>query len=171
MAIGATITIVVAALFIMQTPSENDDGILPNGATVNDVQYAGISGLDTDLLDALRLATDAARAEGLELEVNSGWRSPALQDRLLQDAVATYGSIEEAARWVASAETSLHVSGDGVDIGPAAAAQWLDDRGAQWGLCRIYDNEPWHFELRPEAAASGCPELFWDPTYDPRMLP
>ena len=26
-----------------------------------------------------------------------------------------------------------------------------------YGLCQIYGNEPWHFELRPEAVEQGCP--------------
>jgi D-alanyl-D-alanine carboxypeptidase len=46
---------------------------------------------------------------------------------------------------------------------------WLSEHGAAYGLCQIYRNEPWHFELRPEAIESGCPRMFPDPTHDPRM--
>jgi hypothetical protein len=61
------------------------------------------------------------------------------------------------------------VSGDAVDIGPSAAAAWLSEHGAAYGLCRIYGNEPWHYELRPEATERGCPPMYADPTHDPRM--
>ena len=38
-----------------------------------------------------------------------------------------------------------------------------------YGLCRIYGNEPWHYELRPDAVDHGCPPMYADPTHDPRM--
>jgi hypothetical protein len=77
--------------------------------------------------------------------------------------------VEEAARWVATPETSAHVSGDAVDVGPADARAWLSEHGAGHGLCQVYGNEPWHFELRPEAVDRGCPPMYPDPTHDPRM--
>ena len=89
--------------------------------------------------------------------VNSGWRSAAYQEQLLDEAVSTYGSRKEAARWVATPDTSAHVSGDAVDIGPTDAAAWLSDHGAGYGLCQIYRNEPWHYELRPERRRPRVP--------------
>ena len=105
----------------------------------------------------------------MEFVVDSGWRSPEYQNQLLREAVSEYGSEEEAARWVATAETSPHVSGDAVDIGPSDATAWLSEHGAEYGLCQIYSNEPWHYELRPEAIDHGCPPMYADPTHDPRM--
>jgi hypothetical protein len=61
------------------------------------------------------------------------------------------------------------VSGDAVDIGPSRAAAWLAKHGAEYGLCRIYRNEPWHYELRPEAIDGRCPSMYADATHDPRM--
>jgi LAS superfamily LD-carboxypeptidase LdcB len=128
-----------------------------------------VANLDPALLGALRrAATDAANA-GAEFVVNSGWRSPAYEEQLRREAIAKYGSEAEAARWVATGTTSPHVSGDAVDLGPADAARWLSEHGAAYGLCQIYGNEPWHFELRPEAIAHGCPAMYADPTQDPRM--
>ena len=89
------------------------------------------------------------RDDGIEFYVNSGWRSPEYQDQLLREAVSKYGSEEEAARWVATADTSAHVSGDAIDIGPFDATAWLSEHGAEYGLCQIYGNESWHYELRP----------------------
>jgi len=125
--------------------------------------------LDAALADALRRAAADAAYDGVELSIESGRRSPEYQQQLLDEAISKYGSEAEAARWVATPETSPHVSGDAVDIGPSNATAWLSDNGAGYGLCQIYGNEPWHFELRPEAIDRGCPPMYADPTQDPRM--
>ena len=145
------------------------DGAVPDGVTVFDEEIPGVANLDPDLLGALRQAATDAADDGVEFFVDSGWRSPEYQGQLLREAVSEYGSEEEAARWVASPETSAHVSGDAVDIGPSDATAWLSERGAEYGLCQIYGNEPWHFELRAEAIGHGCPSMYADPTHDPRM--
>jgi zinc D-Ala-D-Ala carboxypeptidase len=144
-------------------------GALPDGATVFDDELPGVANLDPALLGALRQAATDAAGDGVELFVDSGWRSPEYQQRLLHQAVSKYGSVEEAARWVATPDTSAHVSGDAVDIGPSDATAWLSEHGAQYGLCQVYGNEPWHYELRPEAIDQGCPPMYADPTHDPRM--
>ena len=129
----------------------------------------GADNLDRALAGALRQAATDAAYDGVGLYVRSGWRSPEYQQQLLEEAIAKYGSEEEAARWVATPETSPHVSGDAVDIGPIDATAWLSEHGAEYGLCQIYGNEPWHYELRPEAIDHGCPPVYADPTHDPRM--
>jgi zinc D-Ala-D-Ala carboxypeptidase len=145
------------------------DGAVPDGTTVFDDEVPGVANLDPDLLGALRQAATDAADGGVEFDVDSGWRSPEYQEHLLQEAVSKYGSEEEAARWVATPNTSPHVSGDAVDIGPSDAAAWLSEHGDEYGLCQIYSNEPWHYELRPEAIDHGCPPMYADPTEDPRM--
>ncbi|MDX6318650.1 MAG: zinc D-Ala-D-Ala carboxypeptidase [Nocardioidaceae bacterium] len=146
------------------------DGAIPNGVTVFDDNYPGVTRLDPALLAALRRAATAARDDdGVLLYVNSGWRSAAYQEQLLDQAVSKYGSRSEAARWVSTPGTSAHVSGDAVDIGPSDATAWLSEHGAAYGLCQIYGNEPWHYELRTNAAQHGCPPMYADPTHDPRM--
>jgi len=145
------------------------DGALPDGVTVFDDEFPGVVNLDPGLLQALRDAATDAADDGIEFYVNSGWRSPEYQNRLLREAISKYGSEQDAARWVATADTSAHVSGDAVDIGSFDATAWLSDHGAAYGLCQIYANESWHYELRPEAIDRGCPPMFADPTHDPRM--
>jgi zinc D-Ala-D-Ala carboxypeptidase len=145
------------------------DGAVPDGTTVFDDEIPGVAKLESALLGALRQAATNAADDGVEFVVDSGWRSPAYQEQLLHDAVLKYGSEAEAARWVATPSTSAHVSGDAVDIGPSGAAAWLSEHGAEYGLCQIYGNEPWHYELRPEAIDHGCPAMYADPTHDPRM--
>lgn len=151
-------------------PSEAD-GVIRDGdqPTPFDTDRVAVGNLDPALLEALQRAASDAAASGVSIVVNSGWRSTALQQHLLDEAVATYGSIEEAARWVATPETSLHVSGDAVDLGPLPAIDWLTQHGADYGLCQTYGNETWHFELRPDAVADGCPEKYDNPAEDPRL--
>jgi zinc D-Ala-D-Ala carboxypeptidase len=145
------------------------DGAVPDGTTVFDDEILGVANLDPALLGALhRAATDAAN-DGIAFDVTSGWRSPEYQERLFREAVSKYDSEAEAARWVATADTSPHVSGDAIDIGHADATAWLSEHGAEYGLCQIYSNEPWHYELRPDAVDRGCPPMYADPTHDPRM--
>ncbi|MGW2378696.1 M15 family metallopeptidase [Streptomyces sp. NPDC001658] len=144
-------------------------GAVPDRLTVFDDTIPAVANLDPELLKALRRAATDAADDGVDFYVNSGWRSADYQNRLLRDAVAEYGSAEEAVRWVATPETSPHVSGDAVDIGRSDATAWLSEHGAAYGLCQIYRNEPWHYELRPEAVGHDCPRMYTDPTQDPRM--
>ena len=69
------------------------------------------------------------RTDGVTMTTTSGWRSPQFQQRLLDNAVTTYG-------------------GQGAD-------QWLIDNGSPFGLCRICANELWHFELAIDAAGTS----------------
>ncbi len=144
-------------------------GAVPEGVTVFDDEYPAIANLDPALRGALRRASTDAAADGVELQVDSGWRSRAYQEHLLEEAISKYGSRAEAARWVATPKTSPHVSGDAVDIGGSAAEAWLSEHGAWYGLCQVYGNEPWHYELRPGARDRGCPGMYSDPAHDPRM--
>lgn len=148
---------------------DESDGLLPADAAVLDDAYPGVTQLDPELLEVLRQAAADAAEQGIPMYVTSGWRSAEYQNQLLTEAITEYGSKEEAARWVATAETSAHVSGDAVDIGPYDAISWMQQLGPRYGLCQIYSNEPWHYELRPEAAHDGCPRMYTDPTQDPRL--
>jgi LAS superfamily LD-carboxypeptidase LdcB len=151
------------------SPASEADGIVPTGVTVFDNDVPAVAKLNPALLGALRrAATDAGRSR-ITFYVNSGWRSAKYQEQLLQEAIAKYGSEKAAARWVATPTTSAHVSGNAVDLGHSDATTWLAKHGAAYGLCQIYRNETWHYELRPEAVDQGCPEMYADPTQDPRM--
>ncbi|MES4907791.1 MULTISPECIES: hypothetical protein [unclassified Streptomyces] len=82
---------------------------------------------------------------------------------------ATAAADDGVELWVATAETSAHVSGDAADLGRCNATVWLAEHGAEYGLCQIYRNEPWHYERRTDAVDGGCPRVYADPTQDPRM--
>jgi zinc D-Ala-D-Ala carboxypeptidase len=137
---------------------EADGRIGDREVTAFDTDVAGVARLDPQLRAALQDATRAAADDGVELLVNSGWRSRAYQQHLLDDAVSEYGSYAEARHWVNTPEESTHVTGDAVDVGRPDGADWLDEHGASWGLCRVYANEAWHFELLT-SPGGRCPAL------------
>jgi hypothetical protein len=141
-ALGCVLTACTSA---PATPSS--DGGIADSISPADTEHAAIRNLDPHLRQALQDATLDAGRDGVELRVTSGWRSKDYQQRLLDDAVAKYGSLEEARRFVNTPDRSTHVSGDAVDIGPTDAADWMSQHGADYGLCQAYANEIWHFEL------------------------
>jgi hypothetical protein len=145
------------------------DGEVPDGVTALDAHYPAVSKLDPALQSALRSATTDASDHGVGIYVNSGWRSEKYQEQLFEQAVSKYGSEAKAAPWVARPGTSVHEAGGAVDVGPDHAAAWLSEHGAAYGLCQIYANEPWHYELRPDAVDHGCPATYANPTDDPRL--
>lgn len=120
-----------------------------------------IGKLDPDLLAAVQAAARDARDDGVAMRITSGWRSREHQQRLYDEAVARYGSEEEARRYVATPDTSAHVTGDAVDIGPTDADVWLIEHGADYGLCQTFANEIWHFELATEPGGT-CPAMLPD---------
>jgi D-alanyl-D-alanine carboxypeptidase len=146
--------------FPLDPPVDAGDGSLPNGGTLTpfDVQHSAIGRLDPALLNAIQSAATAAAADGITMTITSGWRSAEFQQRLLDDAVRTYGSLAAARQYVQTPAMSKHVSGEAVDVGGTGADQWLIAQGARFGLCRIYANELWHFELATNETGN-CPAL------------
>ena len=119
----------------------------------------GTVGLEPALAQAFNRARTAALAAGLDLRVNSGFRTAAAQQRLYDAAIAQYGSAAKARRWVLPPAESDHVKGLAIDVAPAAGAAWLEKHGVSYGLCRRYVNEWWHFERLAPAAGQRCPAL------------
>jgi len=56
-----------------------------------------VANLDPALLGALRQAAADAARDGVEIVVNSGWRSPLDQDRLFREAVTFYSELRPGA--------------------------------------------------------------------------
>ena len=128
---------------------------------------AAANGLDPGLVAAFEAAVASARQAGHDLTLTSGFRTVAEQEALLAEAIAEHGP-EEARRWVFPPSRSMHVRGLAVDVGDAPAAEWLDDHGARFGLCRTLAWEWWHFEWRPAwEAAATCPRPVRDPADAP----
>ncbi|MFC0437731.1 M15 family metallopeptidase [Kutzneria buriramensis] len=135
------------------------DGVIADDAGISpfDTGLPAIAKLDAGLLDAVQKAATDAAAKGITMRVTSGWRSKAYQQQLLDDAVRTYGGMNEARKHVATPDASHHITGKAVDIGPTNADDWLQRHGADYGLCQAYANEMWHFEL-VVAPGLTCPQ-------------
>ena len=139
------------------------DGYIPNGDTLTlNSDKPAITKLNPALLTALRTADTAAEDErGISITITDGWRSKRYQDFLFAQAVQKYGSEQEAEKWVKRGTNSAHVSGHAVDIATADAMDFLNRFGSRWGLCQVYANEIWHFELRTNAGGT-CPPMATD---------
>jgi hypothetical protein len=133
-------------------------------ATADGPEQPAATGLDPDLAARLAAAQRAAADDGVTLTLTSGWRTPEEQQRLVDDALDRYGDPAEAHRWVLPPETSAHVQGLAVDVGPTEGAYWLQEHGLEHGLCPTYANEVWHFEMLP-AGAHECPEPHRDSSW------
>jgi len=127
-------------------------GVAPTGN--GDVRH-----LDPALRHAFAVARRDAAAQGIEMSITSGWRSHAEQAALFAAAVRNYRSAAAASHWVLPPGQSAHERGAAIDVGPAEGAAWLDAHGVHYGLCRRYQNEPWHFELLAPALGQSCPAL------------
>ena len=137
------------------------DGDLPDaGVTVDDTHLSAVARLDPELLAAVRQVTAAAADDGIEMRITSGWRSSAYQQQLLDEAIATHGE-RGARQLVQTPDRSRHVTGDAVDVGPTDAAFWMLRHGSRFGLCQVYANEIWHYELLVDPGGT-CPPLRQD---------
>jgi hypothetical protein len=84
-----------------------------------------------------------------QLQVFSGYRSPAKQAELYNRALAKYGSPQAARQWVAPPNKSQHNKGMAADLkylSPQAKA-WVRENAPAHGLSFPLKNEPWHVEL------------------------
>ncbi len=106
-------------------------------------------------------AQAAAKEEGIEMVIDSGYRTTQKQEYLFNRAIKEHKTAEEAIKWVLPADLSRHPWGLALDVNlhhEKSGASWLEANGATFGLCRVYENEWWHFE--PLIAPGGiCPPL------------
>ena len=109
-------------------------------------------------------AQAVAKKAGYPLFITSGFRSYEYQAMLFKRAVTKYGSEAEASKWVQTPELSHHPWGLALDINypnDPVATKWLEMYGYQYGLCRAYKNEWWHFEGLT-APGQPCPPMATD---------
>lgn len=92
-----------------------------------------------DVAAAFDRMAAAAAADGVQLIVNSGFRSTAEQARLF--------AANPDPRWVAPPGRSLHRLGTELDLGPPSAYGWLSAHAARFHFVQRYSWEPWHYEL------------------------
>ncbi|MCG2803377.1 MAG: M15 family metallopeptidase [Cellulomonas sp.] len=131
-------------------------GTTPAGGGGDAAPGSAATALDTELARRFAVAQQAADADGVPLEITSGWRSARDQQALVDQALERYGDPAEAHRWVLPPERSSHVQGLAIDVGQTKGAYWLAQHGLEFGLCQTYANEIWHFEKLPDGATE-CP--------------
>lgn len=148
------------AFSIGSAATDTIGGYLPDGRTLSpfDDTNPVIAWLNPQLLTAVQSAARIAKEDGVDVQITSGWRTKGFQQRLFDDGVRTYGSAAAARKFVASPDQSRHVVGEAVDVGPVEADNWMIRNGPRFGLCQIYANEIWHFELAADKDGN-CPAL------------
>lgn len=119
-------------------------------------------GLDAEAAAAWTEARQAAADEDVTLCLNDGKRSRTQQQEIYDDYLRRYGE-QTADELVLTPDKSSHVTGFAIDVQPAAAYRWLQATAGSLGWCRIYDNEPWHFEYRAGYVTKGCPDRLPEP--------
>jgi hypothetical protein len=129
--------------------------------------------INPQLLIRFTAAKAAAAKEGQRIYIASGFRTLERQKYLFANAVKRYGTETEAAKWVAPPYVSHHPWGLAIDVNypsEPVGAGWLEINGATFGLCRVYENEWWHFE--PVIAPGGtCPALLPNATFTRQLQP
>ena len=125
------------------------------------------SELDKQVVYRFKAAQAAAAKEGQNIYIVSGFRSLNRQKTLFNQAIRKYKSIDEASKWVAPPLVSHHPWGIAIDVNypdEPVGAGWLETHGYKFGLCRVFENEWWHFE--PSIAPGWkCPPLVPDARY------
>jgi hypothetical protein len=95
--------------------------------------------------------------DGVLIGLTSGYRDAATQDARFAEEVRRTGSVDAARRRILPAARSRHVRGTALDVRPVEGARWLDAYGELFDLYRVYDNEWWHFEYRPQGRPRRLP--------------
>ena len=90
-----------------------------------------------DVARAFDRMAAAARADGIELAINSAFRSDAEQAELFRR--------HPDPKWVAPPGRSLHRNGTELDLGPPSAYGWLAANAERFHFVQRYSWEPWHF--------------------------
>ena len=125
------------------------------------------SAIDQQLMHRFKAAQAAAKKDGQALYIASGFRTLTRQKSLFAQAIRKYGSAAEASKWVAPPLVSHHPWGVAIDVNypdEPVGAGWLEVNGSKFGLCRVFENEWWHFE--PVIAPGWkCPALVPDATF------
>jgi zinc D-Ala-D-Ala carboxypeptidase len=160
LALVAALAGAVAAVLLLTdgAPAAPLVGVRVDGSPT---EAPSVTGLDPELERRFEQARALAAEDGIELTLVSGWRSAEEQAQIVEEAIREHGSRAEAERWVLPPETSAHVAGTAIDVGPTDGALWLGEHGEALGLCRTYANEMWHFEAIIEPGGT-CPPMHED---------
>jgi hypothetical protein len=99
-----------------------------------------------DVAQAFDRMEAAAAADGVQLIINSGFRSDAEQ--------AVLWNRHPDPKWVARPGTSLHRNATELDLGPSSAYGWLAANAQRFHFLQRYSWEPWHYGYVLNAASN-----------------
>ena len=120
------------------------------------LEYRQGEGMRPDVAAAFDRIAAAARADGVSLLINDGFRSDAEQ--------AVLWAQNPDPRWVAPPGTSLHRCATELDLGPPAAYAWLAANATRFGFVQRYPWEAWHygFDAGPAPCSAAGDDLVPD---------
>lgn len=150
---------------------------LPENAEPELLELSGGERIDSRIYPELQQMFDNARADGLDPEVTSGYRSREKQRELFDNKVQSYrdeGFSKRTAKalarkWVSEPGYSEHETGLALDINAkegssATLYEWLAENSSRYGFILRYpkdktgitgiDYEPWHFRYVGKEAAA-----------------
>lgn len=168
-----------------ETSSEKPDILLvnykyplPSTYSPDLIELANGEKVDSSIYPSLQSMFDDARSRGLNLKVNSGYRSYEDQVNIMNIYIQDYinkgmseaEAIAEAQNWVAQPGFSEHETGLAVDIGPDKGCissrmlyAWLGNNAHNYGFILRYpeskksithvEGEHWHFRYVGKQAA------------------
>ena len=145
---GASSTVPVRASAVAELAGAG--GTFPEGAEGGgydgSLAYRQGKPMRPDVARAFDRMHAAAHADGVELLINSGYRSDAEQARLYAQHPDPH--------WVAPPGRSLHRYGTELDLGPPSAYGWLGTNATRFHFHQRYAWEPWHYGygLNPRSA-------------------
>ena len=128
-------------------------GTLPGEGPANAGEYRGPFAhrqgkpMRPDVALAFDRMAAAAHADGVDLIINSAFRSDAEQALLFAQ--------HPDPKWVAPPGKSLHRLGTELDLGPPAAYGWLAHNAERFHFTQRYAWEPWHYGFTLNAGSSS----------------
>jgi len=125
-------------------------GMASGGGYSGPLLYRDGKGMRPDVAAAYDRMELAARADGLDLLVVSGFRSDAEQAALF--------AAHPDPKWVAPPGQSLHRCATELDLGPEVAYGWLASNASRFGFLKRYSWEAWHYGFEagpPPCSAAG----------------
>jgi hypothetical protein len=136
---GSTVTATArAALAAPAGAPGGPVGLARGGAYAGPLWYRDGKPACPAVIAAFDLMDAAARAEGVDLAVASGFRSDAEQ--------AVLFAAHPDPRWVARPGESRHRDATELDLATGGGAgEWLRRRAGEFGFVQRYSWEPWHF--------------------------
>ena len=156
---------------------------MPEGYTANIVEFSEGKYVDSRIVEPLTKLIDAAKADGYNIVVRSGYRSYDEQmqlynqrlERLIEEGMSRENAEVEILKWVAYPGTSEHqtglacdMNGDRVVTSDDQAYEWLIANAYKYGFIYRFPenkteitgvtNEPWHIRYVGEEAATEITE-------------